>query len=264
MKVSKENVGSYKWVKLGQAFILIVLGAMFILTSLVNKDTSGDVSLMLSISVGTVITIYGILDILSGYLLYRNPYNKEVFVGMTYLSLGVVLFVKRDILNEVFSYYVSFMFMVVSAMFVVHGLYKLFNKKDKSVKSAVLAFVLAGLLLAMGVVYLILYLNQTNTVQIYLLLVLGVILVIAGITLFISVLVKAKNTDKYFEEQEKNDSQIPPQEEKTAEVKQEKKFRFFKKIENKKTEEVQPQTQEYVGQIEEGKKEELPSSDKAE
>ena len=242
MIITKENVGTYKWVKIAQAAILIILGAMFIVTSLVNQNSDGDVSLMLSISIGTVVVIYGVLDVVSGYLLYRNPYNREVLIGGVFLSLGVVLFVQRDILNQIFSYYVAILFIVMAAIIVVHGLINVLGKNKKT-KTGVLAFVVAGLMLAVGVTYLILYLNNINKIQIYMLLILGVILVIAGVTLFISLLIKAKNTDAYFEEKDKEKEldgvDAPaPNETKT------KKFRFFKKIENKSKEE--PNTNDQI------------------
>ena len=97
LEMNDSRIDVYKWIKIGQASILMVLGILFIINAWVNKDNEASGSVMLSISVGIVVAVYGVLDILSGYFLYRNPYNHEVIFGAVLLTAAVILFIKLDI-----------------------------------------------------------------------------------------------------------------------------------------------------------------------
>ena len=158
-------------------------------------------SAMLSISVGVIAAVYGALDILSGYLLNRNPYNQECLIGEMVLSLATVLFIKRDIINEILSYFVSIFAILFALMLVLHGVDLLIGKGiKKSLSKGVTSFVLAGLLVGAGVTYLIFYINKRETVEVFMLLVLGIVLVILGIASLAVILIKIRNTNKMIKE----------------------------------------------------------------
>lgn len=197
-----EHLDVYKWIKIGQAIILMVLGILFVMTALLNKDSEDGVGLMLSISVGIILAVYGILDIISGYFLYRNPYNADVIIGEVFLALATVLFIKRDIINEVLSYFVSILVIIIALILVLHGVLVITGKGcTKSVFKGVISFVLAGSLLALGIVYLVLYLTSQKTVEIYMLLILGVVLFVLGVAALSIMVVKIKNTNRMLKEQ---------------------------------------------------------------
>ncbi len=207
-EVSDNRIDIYKWIKIGQAAILIVLGALFIITALLNKDTTNSIGNMLSISLGSILAVYSILDIISGYFLYRNPYNQDCIIGAVLLSLSTVLFIKREVISEVLSYFVG-IFVIISALIIIlHGVDLIIGKGvTKSIPKAVFAFILAGIMIATGIVYLIFYVKEKATIEIYMLLVLGVALVILGIASLSILLIKIKNTKKMMKEKRLQEEQ---------------------------------------------------------
>ncbi len=200
-EATEERIGTYKWIKIGQSAILIILGILFVITAVINYKNNESVSAMLSISVGVIAAVYGALDILSGYLLNRNPYNQECLIGEMVLSLATVLFIKRDIINEVLSYFVSIFAILFALMLILHGVDLIIGKGiKKSLPKAITAFILAGLLVGAGVTYLIFYINKRETVEVFMLLVLGIVLIILGIASLAVILIKIRNTNKMIKE----------------------------------------------------------------
>ena len=203
LEMNDSRIDVYKWIKIGQASILMVLGILFIINAWVNKDNEASGSVMLSISVGIVVAVYGVLDILSGYFLYRNPYNHEVIFGAVLLTAAVILFIKLDIINEILSYFVSIFVIIISALLILHGIDKIAGKSvEKSTVQAVLALILAALLLGSGIFYLIMYVSNKAAVENYMLLVVGAVLFILGISSLSVLLVKIRNTKRAIKEEQ--------------------------------------------------------------
>ncbi len=208
--IPDSRMDVYKWIKIGQSSILIILGILFAITSILNKgaDSKESVGLMLSISIGVIATVYGLMDILSGYLLYRNPYNQDCLIGAAVLSLATVLFIKRDIINEILSYFVSIFMIIAAILLVIHGVDTIVGKGvKKSVPKAVLAFILAGLFVGLGITYLVFYIKDNGTVELMMLLVVGIILIIAGIASLAVILIKIKNTNHMLKQQKIEEEQ---------------------------------------------------------
>lgn len=206
--ISDNRVDVYKWIKIGQAAILIILGILFAVTALLNRDTQAEVGSMLSISLGVILCVYGLLNVLSGYLLYRNPYNQDCLIGAALVSLATVLFVKRDVINEILSYFVSIFIIVCALLLVLHGVDMIIGKGiRKSIAKGVISFVLAALLIGISIAYLIFYVREKATVEIYMLLVLGVVLVILGIASLSILVIKIRNTNKMLKEKKFQEEQ---------------------------------------------------------
>lgn len=206
--ISDNRVDVYKWIKIGQAAILIILGILFVVTALLNRDTQAEVGSMLSISLGVILCVYGLLNVLSGYLLYRNPYNQDCLIGAALVSLATVLFVKRDVINEILSYFVSIFIIVCALLLVLHGVDMIIGKGiRKSIAKGVISFVLAALLIGISIAYLIFYVREKATVEIYMLLVLGVVLVILGIASLSILVIKIRNTNKMLKEKKFQEEQ---------------------------------------------------------
>lgn len=206
--ISDNRVDVYKWIKIGQAAILIILGILFVVTALLNRDTHAEVGSMLSISLGVILCVYGLLNVLSGYLLYRNPYNQDCLIGAALVSLATVLFVKRDVINEILSYFVSIFIIVCALLLVLHGVDMIIGKGiRKSIAKGVISFVLAALLIGISIAYLIFYVREKATVEIYMLLVLGVVLVILGIASLSILVIKIRNTNKMLKEKKFQEEQ---------------------------------------------------------
>ena len=194
-QVEKESrVDIYKWIKILQAIILMVLGILFIIMS-VSSNNGDDISLMLSLSMGIVLSVYSVMEILSGYLLYRHPFNRDVLFGEVLLALGIVMFIKRDVLSEILSYFVIAYFFIFAVMLIVYGIDAVVHKPNKhSLRDGILSFIAAGLLAAGAGVYTYYYLNQETAVEKYMLMIVGVLMIAVGIFSLVMTLIKIHNT----------------------------------------------------------------------
>ena len=75
------KIAVYKWIKIIQSLLLIVLGFTLILISAIriNKEMTTSVE-SISYCVGVAFFTYGIINMVSGYLLEHSPNNREVLM----------------------------------------------------------------------------------------------------------------------------------------------------------------------------------------
>lgn len=218
-KIDESTVDQYKWLKIGQAIILVVIGVIFVITSWLSDS---GISAVLSYCLAVVFVVYGTLDIVAGYLLCRNPVNSQILIGLLSISFAVVLFFKSSILQEVLSIFLIALFFGIAIMLVVSDVDRIFgakkllkqieaekkkvddtdfehirqlkNRRHKTIKNATLFFVAAFFILALGGVYLYFFLTQREQVERYLLLAIGAIIFVLGIFSLVTTLKKIKNT----------------------------------------------------------------------
>ena len=193
------NIDVYKWIKGIQASVLIVLGVIFIITSLL-VDNEDIVAAALSIAVGVIFAVYGVLNIFSGYVLYRTPMNVDIFSGTLSIAFAIVLFVNHSVLLDIFTLFVSGFIFVYSIIVIIYGLDKILGK-EKNILFGVLAFIVAALLIAAGVLYLYFFYNRTDDVKKYMLLICGVAITVVGIVSLANFFVKLHNTNRYLKEE---------------------------------------------------------------
>ena len=99
-QIEEQKIASYQWLKIGQSVVLMVLGAVFFLTTWISKTA---LSSALSYALGAVLIVYGTLEIIAGYLLYRKPLNSPILFGLVAVSLAIVLFVDPELLHQILS-----------------------------------------------------------------------------------------------------------------------------------------------------------------
>ena len=189
------RINVYKWIKILQAIILMVLGILFIVMA-ISSGNGGDISLMLSISAGIVLAVYGVMNILSGYLLYRHPFNEDVLTGEMAIAFAIVFFIKRDVLNEILSYFVIAFFFCFSAMLIIFGIDNCIHRNSlkHGLRKGVFAFIGAFILACGAGAYTYFYLHNQSDVERYMLMIVGALLIFAGIASLANTLVKAHNT----------------------------------------------------------------------
>ncbi|MFA6861636.1 MAG: hypothetical protein WCR56_04585 [Bacilli bacterium] len=194
-----HNVDIYKWLKVVQSVILVALGIIFIVTAYFSND--GFSGQALGYSMGVVFSCYGLISLIAGYLLYRSPFSQEVLYGTIMVSLSIVLFIKPNLITEILSYLLIGFIFTFSVILIVYGVDKCLGRgTKKNVPSAVLSFVGAALLIALGIVYAYFNNNNNAAVQKWLTIIIGVTLIIVGLTNGIMLLVKVKNTKKVIKE----------------------------------------------------------------
>jgi uncharacterized membrane protein HdeD (DUF308 family) len=198
--IDDKNIDIYKWIKIVQSVILMILGIIFIVTAWFSTTPAGSA---LSIGLGVVFAVYGTIDVISGYLLHRTPINEEVVFGLLMIAFSVILFYRTELLQEVFSVFLIALALGVGAVFIVYGVDRCIGKgTKKSVLFGVLSFVGAALLFTLGGVYIYYYLNDKENVEKWMIIIVGGVILVVGIVSLVMLLIKIKNTREALKEAE--------------------------------------------------------------
>ena len=199
--IDKESAAVYKWIKLCQSIILRVLGVIFFVLGRRSKD-GGIKEDVLSYSIGIVFAVYGIRNILSGYLLNRNVTNSDVLFGLRSISFSLVLFCKTDIITIRFPIFLITFLYALSARRIVTGVDHIIGKgTKKSITHGVWDFIGAAGLIGGTTTYLIFYIKKNPDLFRFVLRILGILVFLFGLVSGIMLLVRVHNTKKIRKEE---------------------------------------------------------------
>ena len=196
------KIAVYKWSKIIQALLLIVLGFTLILISAIriNKEMTTSVE-SISYCVGVAFFTYGIINMVSGYLLEHSPNNREVLMGIAFSSLGICFIVNPVIITNIFPILIISCAYLFSIMLIIYGVEKIIGKQvKKNIPMSVLIFICAAALIALASLYIFYY--KDTSVMNYALAALGFLLAVLGISSIVLVLIKIKNTKEVEKEEE--------------------------------------------------------------
>ena len=227
--IDEGTINQYKWLKIAQAAILIVLGFIFIITGWLSDEGINDA---LSYCLGVVFAAYGTMNIVAGYLLHRTALNATICVGILAIGFAVIFFFRASLLEQILSPFLTTVLFGVGAMLIVNGVDKclsgkktskaileenakeddkdfekikqLKSEKKQAFKSAAIVFVIAFVVISMSIVYLVFYLTQQAQVERYLVIFVGAMTFAFGIFSLTSTLKQIRNTkDMMMEEKMK-------------------------------------------------------------
>lgn len=196
------KIAVYKWIKIVQSLLLIVLGFTLILISVIriNKEMTTSVE-SISYCVGVAFFAYGIINMVSGYLLEHSPNNREVLMGIAFSSLGICFVVNPVIITNIFPILIISCAYLFSIMLIIYGVEKIIGKQiKKNIPMSVLIFICATALIALASLYIFYY--KDTSVMNYALAALGFLLAVLGISSVVLVLIKIKNTKEVEKEEE--------------------------------------------------------------
>lgn len=196
------KIAVYKWIKIIQSLLLIVLGFTLILISAIriNKEMTTSVE-SISYCVGVAFFTYGIINMVSGYLLEHAPNNREVLMGIAFSSLGICFIVNPVIITNIFPILIISCAYLFSIMLIIYGVEKIIGKQvKKNIPMSVLIFICAAALIALASLYIFYY--KDTSVMNYALAALGFLLAVLGISSIVLVLIKIKNTKEVEKEEE--------------------------------------------------------------
>ena len=196
------KIAVYKWIKIIQSLLLIVLGFTLILISAIriNKEMTTSVE-SISYCVGVAFFTYGIINMVSGYLLEHSPNNREVLMGIAFSSLGICFIVNPVIITNIFPILIISCAYLFSIMLIIYGVEKFIGKQiKKNIPMSVLIFICAAALIALASLYIFYY--KDTSVMNYALAALGFLLAVLGISSIVLVLIKIKNTKEVEKEEE--------------------------------------------------------------
>lgn len=200
-KTEKEiRIQIYKWLKIVQAIILIALGVIFVAVSQGTEESSPKA---LSLSLGIVLTIYGIMEVTAGYLLNRSLLAQDILIGLLFISMSLVMFLRSDYVKDIVVILLMGVIFGYAVMLVIFGVDKIVGKgTKKNIVGAVFAFIGAAVMLAGGIVYIIYWKKNSGQVIRYVMMIFGAVLSILGIIDLTVFLIKLRNTRKMQIEQE--------------------------------------------------------------
>ena len=203
--ISNEKIDLYKWVKIIEYIVLIVLGLILAITGAISEGVSN----AMSYALGVVLIVFGTMNIISGYLLYRSPMSQDIATGILAIGFSVVLFYNPTLLQQILSVFLITCVFCAAVMFILNGLDHLgvFKGGEKKVKISVSEFVLSGILFALAGVYLFFYLTKKGEVERIMIVIIGGLLVIFGVFCIINMIKKVRNTKEALIEQEVNKEQ---------------------------------------------------------
>ena len=200
-KTEKEiRIQIYKWLKIVQAIILIALGVIFVVVSQGPEESSPKA---LSLSLGIVLTIYGIMEVTAGYLLNRSLLAQDILIGLLFISMSLVMFLRSDYVKDIVVILLMGVIFGYAVMLVIFGVDKIVGKgTKKNIVGAVFAFIGAAVMLAGGIVYIVYWKKNSGQVIRYVMMIFGAVLSILGIIDLTVFLIKLRNTRKMQIEQE--------------------------------------------------------------
>lgn len=204
--IDDVNISVYKWLKVVQSIVLFALGLILLFTSIYTKEESSGAILGLGYSIGSILTIYGLINILAGYLLFRSPFgqSQDIPSGVLSLCFAIAFFFNPTIIETILPYIIMTALIAYFVLLFIYGLDLLLWKGKRKTFKAVFAFTLSILLLALAITYIILW-NNSNTkfeIQKCITIILGIILMVLGVLSLISTIKKVKNTEDLINEQQ--------------------------------------------------------------
>ena len=217
------EINTYKWLKIVQSIILIALGLILTIISIYNDPKNGDsAALALGYSVGSILTVYGIINILAGYLLFRSPFSSEIPTGVITICFAVVVFFKPNLIDTILPYVIMTALFSYFAILVIYGLDMIIWREEKNKFKGVVSFIESGMLLVLAIIYIVLWnIDKTKaSIEKCISIIVGIILILVGIFSLISTVRKVKNTKEALKEQE--EMKIIDEENKKEKVEEEK------------------------------------------
>lgn len=199
------EINTYKWLKIVQSIILIALGLILTIISVYNDPKNGDsAALALGYSVGSILTVYGIINILAGYLLFRSPFSSEIPTGVITICFAVVVFFKPNLIDTILPYVIMTALFSYFAILVIYGLDMIIWREEKNKFKGVVSFIESGMLLVLAIIYIVLWnIDKTKaSIEKCISIIVGIILILVGIFSLISTVRKVKNTKEALKEQE--------------------------------------------------------------
>lgn len=217
------EINTYKWLKIVQSIILIALGLILTIISVYNDPKNGDsAALALGYSVGSILTVYGIINILAGYLLFRSPFSSEIPTGVITICFAVVVFFKPNLIDTILPYVIMTALFSYFAILVIYGLDMIIWREEKNKFKGVVSFIESGMLLVLAIIYIVLWnIDKTKaSIEKCISIIVGIILILVGIFSLINTVRKVKNTKEALKEQE--EMKIIDEENKKEKVEEEK------------------------------------------
>ena len=213
----KSLFNKYIWLQLILSILLLFGGALIIAFAINNDQTILEDGL--NIIAAVILFLFGGFAILATLVFEQNKYfTNGLLYGSACIALGVFLCMKEMILLHYLVYLLAIFFIVIGGVELIKAII-LVTRKEKNVPAIVIAFVVAALFIAGGILALIFKDNVRKGFCI----VAGALLALAGVwELFLGVKTMIGNSGGYKRKEKKRkknkDVEPEPQAEENEEV----------------------------------------------
>ena len=101
--INISKIRTFSWLKYVQYVILIAVGGIFSFYHLSLFDNPEEVFRGLALILGIAFIIYGLLTLISGYVIYKSPFSQNVILGVAFIAIAFVLILKSSVVYSLFA-----------------------------------------------------------------------------------------------------------------------------------------------------------------
>lgn len=209
----KSLFSKYVWLQLILSILLLFGGALIIVFAILNKQNVLEEGL--NIIAAVILFLFGLFAILASFLFETNKmFTNSLLYGSACIALGIFLCLGKLVLLEYLVYLLAIFFIVIGVLEVIKGII-LIVKKDKKLPVIIVAFILASIFIAGGILAIIF----NTEVRIVFCIVAGVLLFAAGVyLLFVGIKTLAEQNKAKEKKPRKRKSQEPAKEQEVKEI----------------------------------------------
>ena len=209
----KSLFSKYVWLQLILSILLLFGGALIIVFAILNKQNVLEEGL--NIIAAVILFLFGLFAILASFLFETNKmFTNSLLYGSACIALGIFLCLGKLVLLEYLVYLLAIFFIVIGVLEVIKGII-LIVKKDKRLPVIIVAFILASMFIAGGILAIIF----NTEVRIVFCIVAGVLLFAAGVyLLFVGIKTLSEQNKAKEKKPRKRKSQEPAKEQEVKEI----------------------------------------------
>lgn len=186
MNEQKKVNNIYRAIKICEGIIIFVVGLIVCIFS--GNQTFQEA---ISYCVATVALIFGLLTITFAYLFSKGIASVDTISGSFMVALGVLIIINPEIITQFIPLFFGILLIVYSCIFLIQTIvYYLSIKVNKNNLIKAICYTILDILLITGAILVFVFMESVNQ-RINVLI--GIILMLLGISLFIFTLVAPKN-----------------------------------------------------------------------
>lgn len=201
--LNPERLVAYKWLKLIEAIVLIVIGVIFACFC-----NNADFTRAVGYGFAVILLVYGLIEIVGSLLIRRSVFSSDVLLGLIVIAVSVLLLVYSGALaenasqfNEIITWFFGILIGGYALMLIASGVLDLLPKEGERKRTlrAVLVFVSAALLIGLDVTLWIFGFRQESEVNPVLVITIALSMILMG-GIAIGNVVLASRTQKLLKE----------------------------------------------------------------
>lgn len=204
--INISKIRTFSWLKYVQYVILIAVGGIFSFYHLSLFDNPEEVFRGLALFLGIAFIIYGLLTLISGYVIYKSPFSQNVILGVAFIAIAFVLILKSSVVYSLFAVITVVCLFAFAFLLFVHIFYLIKTRKKRKSSGLLVFFSFLGAAACAGLGGAYLFIND-NLVDKFegltggermIGIIIGILLIFIGFVSIIVTAINSKNSKKLF------------------------------------------------------------------